>query len=492
MNKFIPKFFTVIVILSAAIIFTTSCKKTFDAPPAYSLPNVAANTTIKALKARHPLSGAFSSTVNSIIDPLNTDIIISGIVTADDRSGNFYKEIYIQDETGAISVKLDASSLYTKFPIGRRVYVKCNGLYISDYHGSVPQLGSLDLSVPYNVSLQGITASQIDQYVIGGTYNNAVTPINVTYAALNNNMQDTLLGALIKLNSFEVLARDTVLTYGDTSSYKNAINLTMKNCARDSFFIRSSGFANFAGYNPPTGNGSVVGIYTIYKSFAAATRFDKQLIIRDPSDLTLTGTRCTTSGGGGGGGGSTGSGNILSETFESQIVPAAAPYNNITITGWTNLAELGAKKFEARSFGTPINRYAQLSAFGTNAANVTSWLVTSAINLGTYTTKTLNFDSKAGYANGATLKVLVSTNFSGTGNPWDAAVTWTDITSSVTLSPGLATGYPPTFTPSGNVSLNAYTGTIYIAFKYEGADLTGTANDKTTTWQLDNIKVSGL
>ena len=67
-------------------------------------------------------------------------------------------------------------------------------------------------------------------------------------------------------------------------------------------------------------------------------------------------------------------------------------------------------------------------------------------------------------------------------------VTWSELTA--TFSAGTASGYPATFTSSGDVSLNSYSGTIYVAFKYEGADVTGTG-DKTTTWQLDNIKVSG-
>ena len=108
---------------------------------------------------------------------------------------------------------------------------------------------------------------------------------------------------------------------------------------------------------------------------------------------------------------------------------------------------------------------------------------------GSFANKTLNFETKAGFANGATLKVLVSSNYTGTGNPWAASVTWTVLPA--TFSPGSATGYPSTFTSSGDVSLNSYTGTIYVAFKYEGADLTGSASDKTTTWQLDNILVTG-
>ena len=87
------------------------------------------------------------------------------------------------------------------------------------------------------------------------------------------------------------------------------------------------------------------------------------------------------------------------------------------------------------------------------------------------------------------MKILVSTNYDGTSNPWSQG-TWTDITSQAILSPGAA-AYPTNFTPSGDISLNSYTGTIYVAFRYEGADPTGTANDKTSNWQVDNVKILG-
>jgi hypothetical protein len=91
------------------------------------------------------------------------------------------------------------------------------------------------------------------------------------------------------------------------------------------------------------------------------------------------------------------------------------------------------------------------------------------------------------------LKILVSSNYTGTGNPWAAGVVWTDLTAQATLSPGSTTSsFPSSFTASGNISLNAYSGTIYVAFRYEGADPAGTASDKTSAWEVDEVKITGL
>ena len=58
---------------------------------------------------------------------ITEDKTIGGIVIADDESGQFYKTIVIQDETGGISVNLDGYDLYTSYPVGRKVYVKSEG-----------------------------------------------------------------------------------------------------------------------------------------------------------------------------------------------------------------------------------------------------------------------------------------------------------------------------------------------------------------------------
>jgi hypothetical protein len=43
--------------------------------------------------------------------------------------------------------------------------------------------------------------------------------------------------------------------------------------------------------------------------------------------------------------------------------------------------------------------------------------------------------------------------------------------------------------------LSSYSGTVYIAFRYEGTDAVSTttvAGDKTSAWEVDNVRVLGL
>lgn len=470
MNKFPVA--VLALIFSATAVILSGCKKEYDQPPGPADLPIVANSSIASLKALHTVPGQ--------IDAITADIIVSGIVTANDKSGNLYKQIFIEDSTGALQIMLDASGLYNTFPVGRRVYVYCKGLYISDYNNMI-QLG-IRAVVGGVSTMEAILSSDIPNRVKGGSINNPVNPVTVTLAQLGTGMQNPYIGRLIKLEGFEFTNRDTSKTYADTSAYRADQSDTIQDCSNNKTIIRTSGYADFAGVNVPNGNGNLIAIYTVFRT-------TKQFLIRDTADVQFTNPRC--------GALPPGTKVLLQEDFETQVVPAAAPYNPVTISGWFNLGEVGGKVYDARTFGG--NKYAYLSAFGTNQSTVTSWLVTRGVLLDTTTSEVLTFKTMQGFISSggvnvqAAMKVLISSNYTGIGDPWATGVTWTDITSQVALSPGSPTSsFPSSFTASGNVNLSSYSGRIYVAFRYEGADLTGTTNDKTSAWEIDDILITGL
>lgn len=443
-----------------------ACKKTFDAPPGPADPNITPNMTIDQFKSLHTVAGGFTD--------IDQEIVISGIVVANDKSGNFYKQLFIQDTTGAIQLQVNATNLYTSYPVGRRVFIRAKGLTLTD-EGRTMMLGYKDL-VNGSPAVEGIPGALVSRYIIGGSIGNPVVPIEVTFNDLQTGMNNRYVNALIKLRGFEFQEADTSKTYSDISQYRQTTNLTLRNCSAASVILRTSAYANFAGLKVPAGNGDITCIYTLFNT-------TRQLFIRDTNDVQFYSYRCNQT--------PPEPGLLLFENFESQTVPATGS-NPITISGWANMAEAGPKVFNAKSYQS--NKYGEISCFSSNAASSKAWLVTKAIDLTGATNVRLSFDNKQGYIGtggtlAAALKVLVSTNYTGTGNPWDA--TWDDLTSQAAFSPGDATTYPPNFTPSGNISLAGYSGTIYVAFRYEGADPAGTANDRTSTWQVDNIKVIG-
>lgn len=261
----------VMAILATCIILS-SCDREFDAPPDYVDPNLTPTMTIAELKAAH---------VAGQVESLTEDDIIAGIVVADDKSGNFYKQICIQDATGGITIRMDGLNLYADYPVGRRIYIKLKGLFMGDYAGLIQLGGSLDDSDPNFLNVAPIASNLFDTYIVKGSVNNPVTPTVVSsVAALNDSYQSML----IQLDDFEFVPADTSKTYANAAT-QSAVNLNVKGCTGSNIIIRTSGFANFAGVNVPNGNGKLLAIYTRFNS-------TKQLVIRDTSDVQFTGDRC--------------------------------------------------------------------------------------------------------------------------------------------------------------------------------------------------------
>src|SRR6185503_1299399 len=107
--------------------------------------------------------------------------VIAGVVIADDLSGNFYKEIIIEDSTGAISVQVDKSNFNTLYPIGRRIFVRCQGLYVADDGEGNFQIGTLNGN-----TIGRIPSGLTSQYIVPGKWGLEVTPETVSLEDLVN------------------------------------------------------------------------------------------------------------------------------------------------------------------------------------------------------------------------------------------------------------------------------------------------------------------
>lgn len=112
---------------------------------------------------------------------LSGNLWIRGQVISSDVSGNLYRELYIQDETGGIDLKLGKSSLYSDYRLGQWLYVYCDGLTLGAYNG-MPQLGM----APDNTSTNEYETSYIDvqaiidQHVFRGAYAEPLSPVVVS------------------------------------------------------------------------------------------------------------------------------------------------------------------------------------------------------------------------------------------------------------------------------------------------------------------------
>lgn len=257
-------------------VFNSCVDTDIDEPP-YNVnyPVYHANFSIKDLRALHT-KGSF--------EKLTEDKIIKAVVVADDKTGNYYKTLVVQDSTGGMEVKINATNLFNIYPIGRRIYIKVNGLTLGDYNGNFQIGGDVYKDDSGNDRLGGIEEPEIEKYIYKGEFNVPITPAVKTISELG----DDDINTLIQLEGLEVVDAELGQTYADAEN-KLTSNRSLKDCSNKVITLRTSGYASFAGTVMPQGNGTVTAIYTVFGS-------TKQLFLRDTSDMLLTGQRCGQGG----------------------------------------------------------------------------------------------------------------------------------------------------------------------------------------------------
>ncbi|MEY3590167.1 MAG: hypothetical protein RLZZ466_687 [Bacteroidota bacterium] len=268
-------YFSLFFLLVFSVSFN-ACKKGFDTPGNTGDPGVVATVSIKDLKSRYTSGAAVAVT---------DDQVIEGVVVCDDKSGNYYQQIAIQDATGGILLRLGSANLYNYYPVGRKIFVKLKGLYLGQYNGTL-QLGA-GIDSAY-ISQGGVTLlafNLFDQHIIKGPLNQPITPVVVTASQLTTSLQDKYISTLIRMEDVEFAATDTGKSYADLGQSGNRIVQACAAPGSNRITLRTSNYSNFAETKLPAGNGGIVGVYSYFGS-------TKQLTIRDTSDVRFTNSRC--------------------------------------------------------------------------------------------------------------------------------------------------------------------------------------------------------
>lgn len=413
----------------------SSCiQDNYENPPNDGVdPNMTATITIAQLKALY-----FGTAIQ-----LDDSMIISGVVIADDKSGNLYKSIIIDDGTAGILIRMENNGLFGTYPVGRRLFIKLGGLWMGDY-GNLIQLGG-QLSAGTTNEVDVIPAAMFDHYIVKGSYNNPVVPIDVDIASLDDSYQNRL----IRLQNVQFAYADTGKTFADVV-LQQTVNLNLTDCSGNQLLVRTSGYADFAGQTVPSGNGEFVCIYGIFST-------DQQLTIRHPADLKLTGPRCGDP--------------IIYKDFED---------GSVTSGGWSIQQPIGPSvtwtaNNQSAQFG---NVYGQCKNYLPPNVACETWLISPSMDLTSFASSVENpifsMESACNYT-GANIVVYYSTDYVG-GLP--ATGTWTAL-------PVAISGGSWAWTNSGNIDLSTYTtsSNVHIGIKYTGSGSDG------KTWEIDEIKV---
>lgn len=258
MNTF-KKFITLSVPMMLMLFVTSCVDNDFDEPPI--------DGTDPELTATHTIDQIKNYFVAGTAKALPDSAIISGVVISDDVQGNFYKDLIIADSTGGILMRVDISPLSPLYGKGRRLFIKCKGLYISDYGGMI-QIGVKD-----GTGVGRIPGSLVPDYIVRGMWNQSFPVRTISNIAALNPNDRTNQNIAVRFNNAGFT--EGCSTWSTTTS---TTNRTLIDSSGASVTVRTSNFATFASAYIPEDKGTVEGVLQVYNG-------GFQLILRDLNDL---------------------------------------------------------------------------------------------------------------------------------------------------------------------------------------------------------------
>ncbi|MFM7217133.1 MAG: DUF5689 domain-containing protein [Bacteroidota bacterium] len=267
MKKQLVSILTILLVGFLSTTFTSCVKEDYDQPETANID--------PALTVTHTLAQVRALATSATPIALPDTMILAGVVTADDESGNFYKEMVIQDSTAGVSILLDLSNYNTNYPIGRRVFIKCKDLYVAK-----DQYGTVEIGVPNAGEVGRIPGGLVSQYLIPGKWDLPLPIQTTTLANLNANIED-YIQKIVNIQGVEFQVQDMGIVWSAAGSY----NRTLKDCGTQELVVYTSSYANFASKLTPNGKGNITGIIKVYGSSG-------ELIVRNELDADMKGATC--------------------------------------------------------------------------------------------------------------------------------------------------------------------------------------------------------
>ena len=226
--------------------------------------------TIGELKEKYSsLINASSDGVKEITDDWQLQVVVNG----NDEGGNLYKQISVQDPTGAIIVGINGSNLYPYMPVGQQLLINLKGLHIGGYRKQA-QIGAL-----YNGRSIGRMDTDVwEQHV--RLLKEGEIEAKVDTVDFDENADKFILsGRIVKLSGVTISGEGTQVLAPDDGSVALSSNCANRLInGNPSLVLRTSSYSKFANRAIPKGKADVYGVCTRYNN-------TWQILMRTESDL---------------------------------------------------------------------------------------------------------------------------------------------------------------------------------------------------------------
>lgn len=238
--------------------------------------------TIAALKAKADYAKVIADNKYAKIEE---DIKIKGRIVGNDLAGNIYKQIFVQDATGAIIIGINKAGLSGYMAEGQEILIDLKDLYIGGY-GGMAQIGS-----PYNGGIGRMAESiWMNHFKLSNDIDpTQMKPIEFT---TNSVKDESLLGKLVVLKNVTLKNADgnqTFITGKRESSTSNYYHQEIDGFP-SSVVIRTSSYADFAAMKLPYDTVKKEKVACDIIGVASKYNDTWQIMIRKTSDIAAAGS----------------------------------------------------------------------------------------------------------------------------------------------------------------------------------------------------------
>jgi hypothetical protein len=392
-------------------------------------------------------------------------------VVSDDTTGNFYKKLIVQDKpenpTMGMEILINTGNLHTLYNVGRKIYIKLNGLtlgYLDGQQGGAPTYDNQsnpndDVAGVYKLGVlgEGNTINRISEFnyekIIKRT---SVTETIIPTVITTSGVSDITMNTFVQIENIQFESSQIGKSFAAEVGESYDASRLMFNCDTNGVIdLMTSTFSSFKTMILPEGKGSIKGV--LMKNYREN---DPVIVLNTPSDIDMTDMdRCTV----------------------QFCVPDCSDSFDAGLVKWTPYSVVGAQVWETTTFGNPgpsvkISGHVG-GASGTNYDNE-DWLISTVIDLSDATSASFSFDSVRRY-NGPDVEVYYATDYAG-GDPTTDG-TWVQLTAILDTNSNSWSSW----TNSGDLDVSSVVGDdLYIAIKYI-SNSGGAA-----TWEIDNVVVN--
>lgn len=431
--------------LIALLLVSCTVKKEVFSPVFLSESLPVANTSLEAVRSRVQQSENGFELFSIEEDSLWLHVY----VTSSDEGGNFYKELYVQDQpespTVGARILLDRTALSDVFLPGRKVAILLNGLGVG-FKSNVLTIGEY----------QGNDVGEVAQFLIDAHCQITDSLYNIIPKEVHlSSLKEEDIGQWVQISEVQFALDALGKTFSGEAfdEFDGERRLTQCNDQR-SILMSTSTFADYKSIVLPDRAGVIHGVLT--KDFFG----EKDILkINDPSNINFNQVRCDP---------------FFEENFE------AVPLGLFEKQGWVNFNQVGTQLWEVYEDENSLGQSIALGSYRSGDKETISWLITPELEVSSLERPYLAFRTSTSFADNSILSVFVATDWTGDTASLRQDNNWIEL--DVRIAENADNNI--LWIDSGDIPID-FGPKFHLAFRYSGSGKT--ASDG--TYEIDDIRV---